>query len=184
MPTATATDLPLHFRHAGRGDVDAVVALVESAYRGESSRAGWTTEADLLDGRRTGADEVGVLVEAAGGCVLIAESVAPAGPRVMACAHLRREGSDAWFGLFAVVPGLQGAGIGSRMLAEAEQVARSWGCTAMAMTVIAQRSELIAWYTRRGYAQTGTVRPFPYGDARFGLPRRADLCFEVLRKPL
>src|SRR4051794_13241714 len=41
------------FREAGPADLGAIVALVESAYRGESSRAGWTTEADLLDGQRT-----------------------------------------------------------------------------------------------------------------------------------
>ena len=52
------------------------------------------------------------------------------------------------------------------------------------MTVIAQRAELIAWYERRGYARTGEARPFPYGDPRFGEPRRDDLSFLVLEKPL
>ncbi|HET6795504.1 MAG TPA: hypothetical protein VFH45_13725, partial [Acidimicrobiales bacterium] len=56
----TAGGAPLRFRWGRPGDVDAVVALVESAYRGEASRQGWTTEADLLAGRRTGADEVSV----------------------------------------------------------------------------------------------------------------------------
>jgi hypothetical protein len=54
----------------------------------------------------------------------------------------------------------------------------------MEMTVVAQRTDLIAWYLRRGYAATGETRPFPYGDERFGRPRRDDLAFTVLAKPL
>jgi hypothetical protein len=71
------------------------------------------------------------------------------------------------------------------LLADAEQDARRrWGVTAVHMTVIAQRAELIAWYERRGYRATGETAPFPYGDARFGEPLRPDLHFVVLRKAL
>ena len=87
--------------------------------------------------------------------------------------------------MFAVDPGEQGSGLGKQVLAEAERIARDgWHCRAMRMTVIVQREELIAWYERRGYRRTGEYQPFPYGDERFGIPRRDDLRFEVLRKEL
>jgi ribosomal protein S18 acetylase RimI-like enzyme len=87
--------------------------------------------------------------------------------------------------MFSVTPGLQGGGVGKQVLAEAERIAREeWACPAMRMTVIDIRDELIAFYERRGYARTGVKKPFPYGDARFGLPKRDDLRFEVLEKAL
>jgi ribosomal protein S18 acetylase RimI-like enzyme len=173
--------VPLAFRFAGGADVDAVVALVESAYRGEASRAGWTTEADLLDGRRTGPDEVAVVLADPDSRLLLAEREGT----LLASAHIRRENRLAHFGMFAVRPGLQGGGIGRRVLEEAERIARDeWKCTTIDMTVITQRDALIAWYERRGYRRTGEYSPFPYGDARFGIPRRDDLRFERLTKPL
>jgi len=87
--------------------------------------------------------------------------------------------------MFAVRPGLQGSGTGSELLTYAEDYARAeFAGTSMEMTVIGQRTELIAWYERRGYVRTGEARPFPYGDERFGLPRRDDLHFIVLTKQL
>jgi GNAT superfamily N-acetyltransferase len=177
---------PLQVRVADVSDVDAVVALVESAYRGEPSRAGWTTEADLLDGRRTDAAAVTDIV-AGPGVLLLADD---AGGQLVACCQLEpvsiKEGPPAcYFGLFAVDPGRQGGGIGDRLLAAAENTARDrFSATVMEMTVIAQRDALIAWYERRGYARTGETRPFPYCDERFGLPRRDDLFFVVLAKAL
>ena len=172
---------PLQFRAATPDDVPAVVALVESAYRGDASRAGWTTEADLLDGRRTGPDDVGAVIARPLSRLLLAER----GGALVACAHVAVEDGAGYFGMFSVVPGLQGGGIGHAVLAEAERVARAdFGMAMMRMTVIDVREELIAWYERRGYRRTGLKKPFPYGDARFGLPRRDDLRFEVLEKPL
>ena len=87
--------------------------------------------------------------------------------------------------MFAVVPTKQGGGVGRAVLAEAERLAvERWSATAMEMTVISRRTDLIAWYERRGYRLTGETRPFPHGDERFGLPRRADLEFAVLTKAL
>jgi GNAT superfamily N-acetyltransferase len=87
--------------------------------------------------------------------------------------------------MFAVVPTRQGAGIGAQLLAEAERKAVAvWQALVMEMTVIAQRSELIEWYERKGYQRTGETRPFPHGDERFGVPRRDDLEFVVLAKSL
>jgi ribosomal protein S18 acetylase RimI-like enzyme len=171
----------LEFRAALPGDVEAIVALVESAYRGDGSRVGWTTEADLLDGRRTGADDVLASIARPRSQVLLAEREG----RLLACAHVAVEDEAGYFGMFSVVPGLQRAGIGRQVLAEAERIVRQdYGQAVMRMTVIDVREELIAYYERRGYRRTGIKKPFPYGDARFGLPRRDDLRFEVLEKPL
>ncbi len=185
---AAAATPPLSIRAATTGDVVTVVALVESAYRGESSRAGWTTEADLLDGQRTDAAEVAALV--AGGddgtaVVLVAEEGGDAGAIVACCAVDGGAAGAAHFGMFAVRPGLQGRGIGRRLVEAAERhAAEQLGAVAMRMEVIRQRDELIAWYRRLGYEPTGETAPFPYGDEHFGLPRRDDLMFVVLERRL
>ncbi|HBK57635.1 MAG TPA: GNAT family N-acetyltransferase, partial [Xanthomonadales bacterium] len=75
--------------------------------------------------------------------------------------------------------------IGRRVLTEAERIVRDdWQLDRMRMTVIDIRQELIDWYQRQGYRRTGIKKAFPYGDPRFGQPRRDDLRFEVLEKPL
>ncbi len=163
-------------RSAVAGDVEAIVDLVQSAYRGESSREGWTTEADLLDGQRTDADEVRELLPR----LLVAENE---GIIVGSCALSPRDG-QAYFGMFAVRPRLQGGGIGSALLGAAEERARGWGCARLEMTVLSVRTDLISFYERRGYEATGEVRPFPYGDPRFGLPRVDGLELAVYAKPL
>jgi N-acetylglutamate synthase-like GNAT family acetyltransferase len=175
--------LPVTFRSATVDDVEVIVALVESAYRGESSRAGWTTEADLLDGQRTDPDGVRAIITSDRSMMLL--GVAEDG-QILACCQLEhRDHEVAYFGMFAVSPVLQGGGIGREVLAEAERIAsQEWRARSMQMTVITQRRDLIAWYERRGYASTGETQPFPHGNDRFGLPRRADLEFEVLAKPL
>jgi ribosomal protein S18 acetylase RimI-like enzyme len=171
----------LKFRAATLADVDAIIPLVESAYRGDASRVGWTTEADILDGQRIDRQLLFELVERSDARVLLAEQDA----QLLACCELQDQDGIAYFGMFSVRPGLQGAGIGNQVLAEAERIAtREWGCKEMRMTVIDIRNELIAWYERRGYRRTGIHKPFPYGDERFGIPRRDDLRFEVLSKAL
>lgn len=180
--TITIEPPRLAFRVAETADVDAIVALVESAYRGEASKQGWTTEADMLDGQRTDAVGVGSLLTKQDSRVLLAESTDGS---LLACAHVEKLGDAGYFGMFSVRPTLQGGGVGRAMLAEGERVARDeWQCKEMQMTVISIRDELVAWYERRGYRRSGVFKPFPYGDARFGIPKRDDLRFEVLSKPL
>lgn len=175
------SDQAVRFRHAGVEDIPALVTLVTSAYRGDVSRQGWTTEADILDGNRIDPEVLREDIERPRSAVLIAER----GDALLACAHVCDEEGLGYFGMFAVRPDLQNAGIGRLVLAEAERLAREqWSLTTMCMTVIDLRSELIAWYERRGYRRTGVKKPFPATDPRFGLPLRDDLRFEVLEKPL
>lgn len=189
----------LSFRFATADDAPAIVALVESAYRGDDSRRGWTTEADLLGGQRTDEAMVREVIARPGALVILAFR----GERLVACCELQGPRTDgpsadaphgcapaatrdhAYFGMFAVDPTLQGGGVGRAVLAEAERVAATeWHASALEMTVITLRPELIAWYERRGYARTGAMKPFPYGDDRYGLPTRDDIELAVLEKRL
>lgn len=162
-------------------DIPALVALVTSAYRGEGSRRGWTTEADLLDGNRIDPEVLRHDIGRPRSRILLLERDA----EPLACAHVADEDGHGYFGMFSVRPDLQGAGIGKRLLAECERIAHEeWRLPTMRMTVIDIRDALIAFYERRGYRRTGEFRPFPYGDERYGIPLRGDLRFEVLEKPL
>lgn len=171
----------LTFRSAGIDDIPALVALVTSAYRGDVSKQGWTTEADFLDGNRIDAEVLRHDIERPYSRVIIAERDA----QMLACAHVSEEDGAGYFGMFSVQPDLQGGGVGKTLLGEAERMVRDdWRLPSMRMTVIDIRDELIAFYERRGYHRTGIYKPFPYGDARFGIPKRDDLRFEVLEKVL
>lgn len=169
----------LSFRYAELRDVPAIVALVTSGYRGDASRVGWTTEADFLEGSRTDANDVAGMIKGERSIVLLGVQDGS----IIACAHITVDGGTGYFGMFAVNPLLQGGGAGKRVLAEAERIVHEeWGLPAMHMTVIDIRYELIAFYERRGYRRTGSFRPFPYGDERFGTPLRKDLRFALLEK--
>jgi SUF system NifU family Fe-S assembly protein len=171
----------IEYRAATEDDIPAIVALVESAYRGDVSKQGWTTEADMLDGQRTDPVSVASLLLAPNSRVLLALRDG----ELLGCAHVEGQQGVGYFGMFAVSPLAQGSGLGAALLAEAERIARSeYDCAIMTMTVISIRRELIAFYTRRGYKATGQSKPFPYGDERFGIPKRADLEFAVFAKAL
>ncbi|WP_235513237.1 MULTISPECIES: GNAT family N-acetyltransferase [unclassified Sphingomonas] len=168
-------------RPATSADIPVLHALVESAFRGDSARGGWTHEADLLDGQRT---DPAALAEAIGDpdrTILIAF----AGDDAIGCVEVKRAGTGrSALGLLSVRPDRQAEGLGRRLVTAAESHARDHhGAASMEMTVIAVRRELIAWYERQGYARTGEVRPFPMDDPRFGLPRTT-LSFVVLARGL
>lgn len=177
--------LPLAFRAATSEDIPLLLPLIQRAYRGSASRAGWTTEADLVADDRIDAAGLQAKISQPAGAVLVATD-ASSGSFVSCCELLHRPGSSvAYFGLFAVDPLLQGGGIGRTVLAFAEAYAREkWGVGKMEMTVIWTRTELIAWYGRRGYAKTGERREFPYAELVNGKALRDDLWFEVLEKDL
>ena len=168
-------------RPAKPADVDAIVALAQSAYRGELSLSGWTTEAHLLKGRRTNAAMVGALLDAPRSAILVAAD----GDTLEGCVHVEAAGAPAHLGLLAVSPARQARGLGRELLAAGEKRARvAWGASAIALEVIHQRVELIAWYERRGYHRTGATAAYPSHDERFGVPLTSDLHFLVLEKRL
>jgi len=173
------SDSNLTFRRAMPDDVEEIVVLVNSAYRGESSRAGWTTEADLLDGQRTDAVEIAQLVGADESLMLLCQS----GNEIIGSVHLEKVDADtAYMGMLVIRPGLQGQGSGKQFIHHAEDAARAeWGTARMQIWVISLRHELIAYYERLGYRRTGEFRPFPT-DPRYGIPKVAGLKFEVLEK--
>lgn len=169
------------FRLAGIDDVAAIVDLVESAYRGERAASTWSSEAELIDGQRTDSAMVrSTVTDPTATTILLVDRDGA----VLGCCELRRpdERGRCVLGMFAVEPDLQGEGLGRQVLAEGERVAAAMGGTAVELHVIHLRHELIEWYARRGYRRTGEQLPFPYGDERFGRPRRDDLRFDVLVK--
>ena len=170
----------LRFQPASANNATGIAALVNAAYRGEGSRRGWTTEADLLEGTRTDVDEVRRLIEHEDSVILlcIAED-APIGS-----VYLKRLGTRCYLVMLVVRPDLQGAGIGKRLINAAEDFAVShWKCSMITMTVISVRTELIAFYERRGYRRTGRTAPFVV-DQPQGIPKVEGLMFEELEKIL
>lgn len=161
-----------------------VADLVNSAYRGESSRAGWTTEADYLGGQRTDPATLARDLAAQPDAMLLTLRDTPDG-ELLGCVWLEpAEPGVFYVGMLTVRPTLQDRQLGRAMLAEAEDLAMARGARRIRMTVVNVRDTLIAWYERRGYALTGETRPFPYDDPLFGLPQRDDLAFVVLEKAL
>lgn len=165
-------------------ELEAVADLVNSAYRGDSSRQGWTTEADYLHGVRTTAATLRDDLAAHPGARLLVLRDEPSGP-LLGCVWIQPAAGATWYlGMLTVRPDLQARALGRALLAGAEEEIARRGGERVEMTVIDVRDSLIAWYERRGYHRTGITKPFPYGDERFGIPLRPDLRFEVLEKAL
>lgn len=180
MSSATErSTLPL--RAATADDVDALVALVQAAYRGDASSARWTTEAELVRGQRVDATMLREALADPHTVVLVHQGDDGV---LDACCELRATGGGVVeLGMFAVDPGAQGARLGRAVLERSELHAVSdLGARRIVLSVIEVRHELIEWYQRRGYRRTGEHRPFPYGDERYGTPVRDDLRFELLEK--
>ena len=193
-------------RPATIAEVSELVRLVNSAYRGEEGQVGWTNEAHLIGGPRTSAVDVEELVREPGGVILtgwgeggsfgkgsgqaeaagLGEAGSAAGlgelGHLLGCVYLKLEGQKLYLGMLSVWPELQGAGIGKRLMEAAAEYAAEHHCTAIRITVISVRDELIAWYERHGFRRTGEVEAFHAGD-RFGtLKRKLELA--VLEKLL
>lgn len=170
--------MPSAIRTATAADLLTVHALIERSYRGDTARGGWTHEADLLQGERTRPDVLAAIIADPLQRLLVLDDAvgAPA-----ACVLLADAGGGvAYLGMLAVDPARQADGVGRRMIAAAESTARGFGATIIEMTVIAVRTELIAYYQRRGYALTGETRAFPDYVAQQDPP----LTLVVMAKPL
>lgn len=175
------------FRLAVPTDAPRLVELIRTAYRGEASRDGWTSEADLVEGDRIDLAQVLHIIAKPGSLMVVldeTEDEAGAGGITACCAVEDRGGGLAYFGTFAVSPAAQGHGTGRRMMVEAQRRAvADFGAVTMEITVLAQQAALLAWYERLGFRRTGEQRPFP-ADPKSARPLRDDLHFVVLTKDL
>ncbi|MBX9869163.1 MAG: GNAT family N-acetyltransferase [Burkholderiaceae bacterium] len=170
----------IQFRRADYDDAGAIEQLVNSGYRGDASRQGWTTEADLLGGTRIELSEVQALILHPQSVILLGVQA----QEVVACVLLQNEKNSSYLGMFVVRPTLQSQGIGRQLMQAAEQyVQANWHSERIWMTVITRRTELIAYYVRRGYTQTGVFKPFP-AEVADAFGKVSDLQFEVLDKQL
>jgi ribosomal protein S18 acetylase RimI-like enzyme len=178
---SAAPAVPLTYRPAEAADVPAVTALINSAYRGNSSTVGWTTEAHLLQGRRIDEARLARLIGQPDALILLCHR----GDELIGSVQLERAGAGrGYLGMFVVRPGLQGQGLGRRFMAAAEATAqRLWGVETMAMTVISLRRELIAYYERCGYRLTGETRPFPFDGLSTALVDGIELVVMEKRLP-
>ena len=186
-PFETKIDTKFIVGRAQSSELPEIVSLVNSGYRGESSRAGWTTEADFLSGQRTDADTLELSLKKPGKVVLTLRE-ATSSP-ILGCVMLERfqnkRGVGCYLGMLTVRPTLQAQGLGKQLLAHAEDFARQeLQATHMLLGVIHLRDSLIHYYERRGYRSTGVTEPFPYGDPKAGIPLRSDLHFVMFEKTL
>ncbi len=166
------------FRTATSADATAITKLVNSAYRPQAESYGWTHEAHLIEGNRIEPAQVTALIEAPCSTILLGLIQATA----VACVHIKQEQAISHIGMFAVAPHLQGNGVGSALLTAAENHAiRHFNARQLWMTVISARGELIAFYNRRGYKQSGERMDYPL-TARAGTPKTDGLTIEILKK--
>jgi len=150
-------------------DISSLVSLLDSAYRGEGSRQGWTSEADLFIGnKRTDETTLSKLITKPGSVFLKYTNEVGI---IEGCVYLHKKESRLYLGMFSVSPSVQGKGIGKKLLTAANEYAKKHNCSSIYMTVITIRQELISWYEKHGFQQTGKVLPFPV-DERYGIPVR------------
>jgi ribosomal protein S18 acetylase RimI-like enzyme len=162
-------------------DIPELTVLINNAYRGEASKKGWTSEADLLEGSlRIDSQGLTKMMEDAESIIL--KCSGEKGEALLGCVYLQRRKDFLYLGLLSVSPFYQARGIGKSLLIAATDHALHLRCSKIQMTVISVRLELIAWYQRHGFLKTGETAPFPH-DAKFGRPR-LPLEFLVLEKIL
>lgn len=167
-------------RLATKNDIDKIVQLVESVYRGESSKKGWTTEADLIDGQRTDRRMIAEMMNEPGNefYVIDASQISLA-----ASVHLKKEADHGYIGMVSVSTDFQNQKLGKKLLIFCEEKIKSWGFEKAKITVLNVREELIAWYVRFGYKHSGDALDFP-SDPRFGIPKIKNLKLVELEKNL
>lgn len=168
------------FRIAGTEDANTINDLVNSVYRGENAKKGWTSEADLLDGIRITTAKVNEIISADNSVILLVLNI----NRIIGCVHLEKTGDKCHLGMLSIDVNYQNTGIGKLVMNKSEEYAKKdFGCSEMEMKVIGQRKELIEYYLRRGYNKTGETEPFIL-NTHFGGPKKDNLYFEYLVKKL
>lgn len=159
-------------------DIPELVGLVNSGYRGDASKKGWTTEAELLKGELR--IDIPTLQEMIAPPETIMLKAIDDGGQIAGCVFLQVQARGLYLGLLTVSPVLQASGIGKKLLSAAEDFAKAHHCSSIFMQVISIRSDLVAWYERHGYRNTGERKPFPT-DNKFGVPT-VSLEFAILEK--
>lgn len=149
-------------------DSTELILLINSAYRGEESKKGWTTEAEILGGIRIDEISLKAILDHDKGTIIkyLGESGG-----ILGTVYLELKMPAIYLGMFAVSPLSQGKGIGKQLLAFAEDFALAQGCDRITITVISTRVELIDWYKRHGYLPTGHSIAFADIEGRFGEPK-------------
>ena len=159
-------------------DIPELVALINSAYRGEASKKGWTTEADLLAGElRTDAATLAEIINRPQATIL---KYTTDDNSVTGSVFLEKQERGLYLGMLSVSPLQQATGVGKQLMKAAEQYAKENNCPCIFMNVISVRHELIAWYERLGYKKTGEIKPLP-ADTKFGVPTQP-LEFAIMEK--
>jgi len=147
-----------HISMATLANVADITSLLNSAYRGESSKQGWTTEAHLIAGEvRIDEDHLHKVMQSPGSIFLLYSNEQQ---EITGCVNLQQFGKKIYLGMFSVSPKSQGFGIGKQLLKASDEYAKHLQCTSIYMVVISAREELIDWYKRHGYKDTGERRPF------------------------
>jgi len=169
----------MELKKATLKDIPDLIKLINGAYRGDSSKQGWTTEADLLDGVRTDSENLAEMINKNDALILQSFNE---NNILQACVYLEKKQHIMYLGMLTVSPLEQSKGIGKQLLCEAEKYAEQQMCNIVEMTVISLRKELIAWYEKRGYNNTGETKPFP-NDIKFGVPKQP-LEFIIMQKEI
>lgn len=170
------------FQTAKIHDAQKISDLVNSAYRGDSSKVGWTTEAHLLDGQRTDKKSIEQLILEPNNFIeLVLDQDTK---ELLALAHLKHDDEETlYFGMLTVRPTTQGLGLGKKLLEHIENYALENHFTQIRISVLHLRPELIAFYERRGFKATGESIPFPENDPLFGIPKVSGLkLLEFIKK--
>jgi histone acetyltransferase (RNA polymerase elongator complex component) len=158
-----------------------ITTLVNSVYRGEHAKKGWTTEADILEGIRISEQRVGEMINSENNAIILAVHKT----KTIGCVHLEKKGIECWLGMLSVDVDYQTYGLGKILIEKSEAFARYiFKCDVMKMRVIGVRSELIAYYLRRGYSLSGEKEDFIISEDTFGEPKNHNLFFEILSKKI
>jgi ribosomal protein S18 acetylase RimI-like enzyme len=158
-------------------DIASLNTLINSAYRGEFSKKGWTTEANILEGSRTTEAELLEIIQDKHNTILKYSEH----NNIIGCVLLKAKENELYLGMLTVSPELQNSGIGKKLLQQTEIFAAELGLQKIVMTVISVREELISWYKRNGYVDTGVREPFPVSVV-FNPTTKEPLEFMVLEK--
>ncbi len=168
-------------RRATDAELPEVVDLVNKAFRGSE---GWAVEFRVVEGPRITLEGLRADIAAKPDALqLVWRDEVDGG--LVGSVWMEPLGEGVWYlGLLCVSPQAQTKQLGRALLAASEEAAKKHGATRMRISVMNVRDTLMQWYERRGYVQTGEMKPFPYGDESVGKPMRDDLSFFILEKEL